>query len=398
MRPNAGQIQAIQNLVASAVPDLEPNRVSVIDHKGVLLAKGAGDESLDSYATTMEEKRLAYERRLREQVESLLERTVGLGKVRAEVAVEMDLDRVTRNSETYDPDGQVVRSTVTVEDRSSELDQDRAQSVSIANNLPDADGAEQGNLLTNSTTNSRVEETVNYEITKVVTTEIHEAGTIERLSVAVLVDGRYSEDAEGNVIYEPRSEDELQKLTALVRTAIGYNAERGDQVEVINMRFADVMGSAPAPIEINIMGFRKDDLFRLAELFVLGLVGVLVIFLVLRPLVTKLVNMPAPTREPAMAGELPANYQAALGGPDEIAGALPPATNEDGTPRIPTDESGRPLSARQIAEKPGGLETAIEVASVESRVQGSAIKKVGELVERHPEEAASVVRGWLYGG
>lgn len=398
MRPNAGQIQAIQNLVASAVPDLEPSRVSIIDHKGVLLAKGAGDESTDSYSTTIEEKRLSYERRLREQIESLLERTVGLGKVRAEVAVEMDLDRVTRNSETYDPDGQVVRSTVTVEDRSNEQDQNQAQSVSIANNLPDADSSEEGNVLTNSTSNSRTEETVNYEITKVVTTEVHEAGTIERLSVAVLVDGRYGEDAEGNVTYEPRSEDEIKKLNALVRSAVGYDAERGDQVEVINMRFADVLGSAPAAIEINILGFRKDDLFRLAELFVLGLVGVLVIFLVVRPLVNKVVSLPAPARGPAMAGELPPNYQAALGGPEGIAGALPPATNEDGTPRIPMDDTGKPLSARQIAEKPGGLETAIEVASVESRVQGSALKKVGELVERHPEEATSVVRGWLYGG
>jgi len=393
----SSQIRAIQNLVASAVPDLEAERVSIIDHKGVLLAKGAGEDETGSYASNLEEKRLSHERRLREQIESLLERTVGLGKVRAEVAVSMDMNRVTRNSESYDPDGQVVRSTVTVEDRSSEVDNSKSDSVSVANNLPEADQAEEGDILTNSSNNSRVEETVNYEITKTVTTEIHEAGEIERLSVAVLVDGIYEEGPNGETIYTPRSEQELQKLTALVRSAIGYDANRGDQVEVANLRFADVMGSAPEAIEINIMGFQKDDLLRLAELFVLGLVGVLVIFLVLRPLVTRIIEIPAGNTATAGPGQLPPGQQhPALTGPDGVTGALPPAA-DPGMPQIPLDEAGQPLSARQIAEKPGGLETAIEVASVESRVQGSALKKVGELIERHPDEASSVVRSWLYG-
>src|SRR5690606_10688523 len=106
----AGQIQAVQNLVASAVPDLDPQRVSIIDHKGVLLAKGTGQDGAGALSSTLEEKRINYERRLREQVESLLERTVGLGKVRAEVSVDMETNRTTTNSEIYDPDSQVARS------------------------------------------------------------------------------------------------------------------------------------------------------------------------------------------------------------------------------------------------------------------------------------------------
>ena len=398
MELRSSQIRAIQNLVASAVPDLEAERVSIIDHKGVLLAKGSGEGDAGSYASNLEEKRLSYERRLREQVESLLERTVGLGKVRAEVAVKMDMNRVTRNSESYDPDGQVVRSTVTVEDRSSEVDNSKSDNVTIANNLPEADQAEEGDILTNSANNSRVEETVNYEITKTVTTEIHEGGEIERLSVAVLVDGNYEEGPNGETIYNPRGEQELEKLTALVRSAIGFSADRGDHVEVANLRFADVMGSAPEPIEINVMGFQKDDLLRLAELFVLGLVGVLVIFLVLRPLVTRIIEIPAGGAVGTTGtGQLPPGQQhPALTGPDGSSGTQTSADGFD-TPQIQMDESGKPLSARQIAEQPGGLESAIEVASVESRVQGSALKKVGELIERHPDEASSVVRSWLYG-
>lgn len=394
----ASQVKAVQNLVASAVPDLDPDRVSIVDQRGTLLAKGTAREGADALASTLEEKRVNYERRIREEVEALLERTVGLGKVRAEVTVEMDLSRVTTSSEIYDPESQVARSTVTVEDRSNDSESSKSQSVSIANNLPDADTSQNGDKVTNSSTSARNEETVNYEISRTTKTEVHEAGTVKRLSVAVLVDGRYEEGKDGNITYSPRPKEELAQLTALVRSAIGYDEKRGDHVEVVNLRFAEIMGSDESPIEINIMGFQKADLFRIAELFVLGLVGVLVILLVLRPLIMKIVSIPVAPAQAARQGQLPAGaIPGALMAPEQMAyAALPPA--ENGVGQIPVDEAGKPLTARQIAERPGGLETAIEVASIESRVQGSALKKVGDLVDRHPEEATSVIRNWLYGG
>ncbi|MBW7836691.1 MAG: flagellar M-ring protein FliF [Sphingomonadales bacterium] len=392
------QVKAVQNLVASAVPDLDPDRVSIVDQRGTLLAKGTAREGADALASTLEEKRVNYERRIREEVEALLERTVGLGKVRTEVTVEMDLSRVTTSSEIYDPESQVARSTVTVEDRSNDSESSKSQSVSIANNLPDADTSQDGDKVTNSSTSARNEETVNYEISRTTKTEVHEAGTVKRLSVAVLVDGRYEEGKDGNITYSPRPKEELAQLTALVRSAIGYDEKRGDHVEVVNLRFAEIMGSDESPIEINIMGFQKADLFRIAELFVLGLVGVLVILLVLRPLIMKIVSIPVAPAHAARQGQLPAGaIPGALMAPEQMAyAALPPA--ENGVAQIPVDEAGKPLTARQIAERPGGLETAIEVASIESRVQGSALKKVGDLVDRHPEEATSVIRNWLYGG
>lgn len=389
----AGQIRAIQNLVAAAVPDLTPERVSLIDHRGVLLAKGSAGDSVDMLATSLEEKRVAHERRLREEIEALVERTVGLGKVRAEVAVEMDLSRTTTNSEIYDPESQVARSTVTVDDSSNALENSRDQSVSVAANLPDAQNTQGGDQLSTTSAAKRSEETVNYEISRTLKTEVHEAGTLKRLSVAVLVDGHYIEGADGTITYEPRSAEEISQLTTLVKSAIGSNAERGDKVEVINMRFAEVMGSGAAPIEIDVLGFKKEDLFRMAEIFVLGLVGILVIFLVLRPLVNRAMTT-GPS--PSYPGELPSAFaHPALTGPETMTALT--VQNIDGVPQVPVDEHGRPLTARQIAERPGGLETAIEVANIESRVQGSALRKVGELVERHPEEAAAVVRNWLYG-
>src|SRR5690606_24735602 len=131
------------------------------------------------------------------------------GKVRAEVAVEMDLSRITTNSEIYDPDSQVARSTVVVEDSSSDIENTENETVTIANNLPDADAADAGSQISNQSSSDRTEETVNYEISRTVRTEIHEAGTIQRLSVAVLVDGHYEEGPEGQVAYTPRSQEEI---------------------------------------------------------------------------------------------------------------------------------------------------------------------------------------------
>ncbi len=392
------QIIAIQNLVAAAVPELEASRISIIDQKGRLLAKGEGENAENAYANSLEEKQIELEQRMRHDIEELLEKSVGLGKVRAEISAEIDLNRVTTNSEIYDPEGQVVRSIVTVEDQNQDIENSQNKSVSIANNLPEAD-ADEGSSVKNTSSGSRTEETVNYEITKTIKTQIHEAGTIKRLSVAVLVDGTYTEAADGTLTYQARSADEIAKLQSLVRSAVGYNEERGDTVEVVNLRFAEVVGGAiPEPLEVNLYGFKKEDMFRIAELGILGVVGILVILLVLRPLVTRLITIPEgmkPVPQIAGGGHLPtAESQAALTGPnyDEVA-RLPGRSDEIDRPR---DEEGRPLTARQIAEQPGGLETAIDLAAIDGKVQTSAVKKVGELVDRHPDEAASVVRTWLY--
>lgn len=393
------QVGAIQNLVAASVPGLAANRISIIDQKGRLLAKGEGENAADAYASTLEEKRGELEQRMRNEIEALLEKSVGLGKVRAEVSADIDLNRVTTNSEIYDPEGQVVRSTVTVNDSNSSLENGESGAVSVANNLPEGQ-ADNGSGVKSNSSGSRSEETVNYEITKTIKTQIQEAGNVKRLSVAVLVDGDYAAGKDGNMVYKARSADELAKLTALVRSAVGYDEARGDKVEVVNMKFAEVAdGPVSGPVEINLYGFKKEDMFRAAELGILGVVGILVILLVLRPLVMRLVTMPEGFKPAAQAAGMAQlagpQAQAALAGPSYTAVAQFPGSLEENM--IPRDDEGRPLTARQIAEKPGGLETAIDVAAIEGKVQTSAVKKVGELVDRHPDESAAVIRSWLFG-
>ncbi len=129
------QVEAIQHLVAAAVPGLTPGRVSIIDDKGTLLARG--DETEDGApARSAESSRREYERALARSVETLLEQSVGIGKVRAEVSLEMDFDRVTTSEERFDPDGQVVRSTVTEEEAEERAEADANPAVTVGNNIP----------------------------------------------------------------------------------------------------------------------------------------------------------------------------------------------------------------------------------------------------------------------
>ncbi|WP_165776967.1 flagellar basal-body MS-ring/collar protein FliF [Paremcibacter congregatus] len=385
------QIMAIQNLVAAAVPDLQPERISIVDQKGSLLARGSSEDVTSLLALSLEEKKISMESRLRGQIETLLEKTVGLGNVRAEVSAELDLNRITSNTEEYDPDSQVARSENTSEQISTNQENAEAESVSVANNLPDQTETQQEPGVKSQTNDSTTTSTVNYEISKTIRTQIHEAGTIKKISVAVLVDGTYQDAGDGSApAYQARSQADLDNLKQLVESTIGFDAERGDTVDIVNMQFAAVdYGEAAA--EESLFDFSKADIMRFIELGGLMLIGILVIFFALRPLIKFLTAppvtyVPNPALEGGAQGQLPpgqAQQQAALSAP----------ANE---PISLLDDDGKQLPSREVAKR-AGIDSAIDVAAVEGKIQATALKKVGELVERHPEESVAVVRGWLYG-
>ena len=115
---------------------------------------------------------------------------------------------------------------------------------------------------------NRLEETTNYEISRTTRSMVRESGEVKRLSVAVLVDGKYTKDAEGNDVYEARTDRELDQIAALVRSAIGYDANRGDSLEVVNMQFAEIETS-DTPYDNTLFGFNKDKLLDAAEIITL---------------------------------------------------------------------------------------------------------------------------------
>jgi len=227
------QILAIQHLIATSVPDLLPSRVSIVDNKGKLLAAGFEDEDdVSVMADKTADRRKRFENKLARTIEGLLEQTVGFSKVRAEVSAEMDFDRISINEEAYDPDGQVVRSTQTIELNANAQDSEGAPPVSVGTNLPDPSfqGVEG---LNSSNSESRTEETVNFEITKTTTNQVREVGEVQKLSVAVLIDGtRTLNDETGEYDYVPRTQEDMLLLTGLVKSAIGFDATRGDHVEL----------------------------------------------------------------------------------------------------------------------------------------------------------------------
>ncbi|MEQ8664796.1 MAG: flagellar basal-body MS-ring/collar protein FliF [Rhodospirillales bacterium] len=367
------QVLAVQHLVATAVPGLQPNRVSIVDNKGQLLAAGFEDEN---DVTVMADKTAArtrsFENRTARMIEELLEQTVGFGRVRAEVSAELDFDRIVTQEEIYDPDGQVVRSTQVIEQSANANDSEGTPPVSVGTNLPDPNlGTGEG--INSNSAESRLEETTNFEISKKIVNHTREVGQIKRLSVAVLVDGYHSIDPDTDEpVYEPRSTEEMEYLGTLVRGAIGFDADRGDQIEMINLQFAE-FELEEEELEL-FFGMQKNDLLRLAEILVLSIVAILVILLVVRPLISRAFEaMPSASQ---LAGERLLADQTAT------AAAL-------------TGPAGAPIPGEHMPEEEH-FEELIDIDRVEGRVKASSVKKVGEIVEKHPEEALSIIRNWMY--
>jgi len=375
------QIAGIQSLVASAVPDLKVKSVSIVDSEGVLLAGGNEDDSTLLSAKADEAKR-NYEQRLTRVVEDLVGRTVGYGNVRANVVADLNFDRLSENQEIYDPEGQVVRSTQTVEDKSSETDKSSSE-VSVQNNIPggNADLLNGGGPTSNA---ARTEETTNFEISKTIRSVVRETGEVKKLSVAVLIDGTYDTDAEGKKTYKPRSEEEIKNLTALVSSAIGYDQKRGDTLEVINMQFADI-STTPEDDETKILGFDRGDLLDAAEVITVAIMIVLVVLLVLQPMVGRLLSTESEGGEPE-------------GGYDPSMGLLPSAHGQNPAlmpPGMAGHGGGGEAADFLLAQGGSEEEAMIDVQKVEGRVKASSLKKVEDIVSAYPEETVSVLRGWM---
>jgi flagellar M-ring protein FliF len=261
-----------------------------------------------------------------------------------------------------------------VEDGSTSSEASGATGVSVQNELPEA-AAPAGGAGGNSKTSNRTEETVNYEISKTVRNHVTEAGSIKRLSVAVLVDGATTAGADGAQTYQPRTQEEIDQIAALVRSAVGFDAQRGDTVEVVNMPFTHEAAEELAEDGGPPLGLMKSDFMRIGEMVAMIVVALLISLLVLRPLMVH-----AFRAQPAAAGAAAGGGTAALAqlAPGQAsAGALPPAS-------------------QAAAAATAAQEAMIDVERVDGRVRESAINKVGEIVDKHPDETLNIIRNWMY--
>ncbi len=376
-------VQAVLNLVAAAVPGLRPQNIAIVDSRGDVLSRAGEPSGPAGAAQGFDEIKRATELRLSRAVEEMLERSLGPGRVRAEASVDLDFAQVNETRESYDPDGQVARSTQNVTDTSKSTE--AGATVSVQNNLPNANaGAKDGP----GTQSQRQEETTNYEIGKTVRTIVRAQPEIRRISLAVMVDGQNAPGADGRLVWVPRSAAELDQIAALVRSAIGYDAKRGDTVDVAGMRFAtdDQAGAAAAPRRLLGLPIDGADLLSLARSGLFGVLGLLALLLVLRPMVLRLTSAP-----PAQPGFGPASAALGPGGAAALAGP-------DGAPSSAAAQAVAGY-AKLTAPQPGQLaiedETMIDLANVEGQLRASSVRRLADLVERHPEESLSIVRAWM---
>lgn len=378
------QISAIQHLIAAAVPQLQANQVSIVDDRGNLLARPT-DNSLTGGADSPDDMRAGFEQAQARKIEDLLSQTLGYGKVRAQVSADLDFDRITTSSETYDPDSAVIRSTQTTTDDSSSAEPS-PQAVSVASNLPSnpaqiANPNAGGSASSNK--NNRNEETTNYEINKTVRNQVREGGQIKRLSVAVVVDGSYKTEADGKTqTYIPRTDEEMAKIKDLVRSAVTFDTTRGDTLEVKNMQFvqSDTSNKDSGSGTDLLMGIPKSDLFHGAETIILALIGFLVVLLVVRPILRRILDT-AGTVASDQQGLLSGGGMAYAGGAAQLA--------------PPSGAMSRDLDSEAAAAE-SEIERMIDISRVDGRVKASSLRKVGEIVDKHPEEAVSILRNWMY--
>ncbi len=367
-RPLTGdQVQAIRNVVASSVPGMKPDKVTVTDTANRTLAAGSGEEGFS--AASAQDAKNTTEAQLQARILDIVEGVVGPGAAKVQVTADIDHSRSTTQEQKFDPDGQVVRSTSTNGSEKTDTTGDPSGGATATNNIPG--GAPPATTPAGSSDKASTE-TTNYEISNTTTTTIKEAGQVQKLAVAVAIDGVWTpaKDGKGEPTYAPRSAEDIAKIDALVKAAIGYDQQRGDQVKVENAKFShDTSAAGGTETGSALLDFDKNDIMRGVELLVLLVTGLLLIFFVLRPLL-KTANT---TGVPALAG--------AAGG---------------GVPGVTQLQTVMVDGVPQLVGPGTEMDQRLDIARIEGQVKASSVKKVAEFVQNHPDESTAILRGWLH--
>jgi flagellar M-ring protein FliF len=354
-------VQAIRYLVASAVPELSPDSVSIVDQTGALLARAG--ESGGAGSSEMDERQGAVEDKLRSEIEAMLTPIVGTGKVRAEVAAVLERDQVREEAETFDPDTQVVAHQVTVESKDQNDENGAgAQGVTVGAQLPDNQAAINGTGgESRRSARNETSEDISYQNSHTQKVSVRSPGKVSRLTVAVMVDGG------------PKGlpQAEIQRLQRLVENAVGFDAERGDSVVVENMSFAAAgdLDGAEGGLPFGLTG---DGLLGLAKYVLIGGVILLAIWM-LRP---KIAPSQAGPTEHLLTSEN-----------EEMAELAQRAADGD-------EEALRQLEEIRAQDVPL-LDEEIALAQIDGRIKLSALRRIGDAIAAGPAESASVIRQWM---
>lgn len=246
------QVAGIIRLVAASVKGLRPDNVTLVDTYGNLLSSPRDENDLAAISNAQLDLKSQVETYLRSKVVAIIEGVLGNGKVVAQVDVALDFEQIERTKESYDPESSAVRSEQRVKGTD---DESKNENV-----------------------------TTNYELSKTLEHIVSPVGGIDRLSVAVLIDGTYVDDGSGTPSYAPRSDEEMQRLTAVIRSAVGIDDARGDRLDVHNVAFDNsiLRDEREAINRSDRMGLLGEILNRVGQVLVILLLAVLARFLVQR--------------------------------------------------------------------------------------------------------------------
>jgi flagellar M-ring protein FliF len=362
-----GQVAGIVHLVSSSVPELSPKAVSVLDQTGALLS-GPQDGTA---AAGLDANQLQYvaqiEGSFNKRIVELLEPVIGRDNLRAQVTAEVDFTQTESTSEAYTPNqGAQAQATVRSQQTSETSGGTPAQATGIpgaTSNQPQVPASApvtgavqplqtaQGGA--SGTTNNRRENVTNYEVDKTVRVTRAATGTIKRLNTAVVVNHRAVTDAKGKTSYVPLNNEELEKLTSLVREAIGFNQERGDSVKVINAPFKTDVAPKVEPLPLWKQPEMIDLLRAVGVPAALGLVGLLVFFGLVRPA-----------------------FRAALPPPPERGAKLNAVVDD----------------AQQLPPPTPTILPALEAPRTTAQLEGAR-----HIAKQNPAAVAGVVRSWVSG-
>ncbi|HZS11886.1 MAG TPA: flagellar basal-body MS-ring/collar protein FliF, partial [Nitrospirales bacterium] len=311
-----GQIQGIVHLVASSVEGLQPQDVTIVDGHGRLLSDSAGDGPTRLSGSQLDYQR-SFEKDIETRIQSMLERIVGTNKAVVRVSSVLDFRQVEMTEERYDPNGQVVRSEQRTQEKTAGINGVAGGVPGVASNVPS--GEAEGGGSTSSTNAQTKNDTVNYEISRTVSRIIEPVGTLKKLSAAVLVDGTYEQAKAGEKgeetsrKYIPRTAEDMKRIEEIVKKAMGYSAERQDQVEVVNVPFGfdgeetgGAAAEAAAPSAVS--SFAPYVRYGVGAV----LFGLILMFVV-KPLMTAL-TQPGPAGMASMSGMTVGQLEASMAG------------------------------------------------------------------------------------
>ncbi len=373
----ATQTRAIRQLVAAAVPGLKAGAVTVADESGRVLAHSDEDGGAGDLAAG---QKAMFEASLAKKIRTVLGSIAGPDGVRVQVSADLDLDKTTEHAIVYDPDKRVIVSSETSEESTNQTEASDSGGVSVAANVPGGASDASAAAPKSNAASLHSNEVINYSNSKTERTTIRAGGTVRRLSVAVVVDGITGVDDQGAPTYTPRTAEQMKTIEALVKTAIGFDASRGDQVTVSNVRFSRPPPIGPGP-KPGMFSFDKNDIMRTIELLILAIVSIAMMIFIIKPLLGGLAGGGGAMPALAVGGD-----QAALA-PPPIPGAAP----APGAVAAPGSAEALPAPGAN-----GEIEGGIDVAKIQGQVKASSVNKVAEIVASHPDESISILRTWLH--